>query len=258
MNDDLDPVERLLWAVAKRSSGRVVAVIAGTLYFGVGPAIPLLFGWPAPWLITANVIGTMFAGIIILIWFVIQVQARERRHLVEWTTDLRRLDAREFEWLVGELLRREGWTVEEVGRHGSPDGGIDLSIVRGKDRKTVQCKRWTARFVGVEEVRGFAGTLGRDGISGKSGIFVTLSDFSPQAREEAARMGMTLWDNRDLYARVERVRRPEPCPICGQPMMLDRSPHGWWFRCLTGGCEGKRDLGRDSGTAIELLTSPPE
>jgi HJR/Mrr/RecB family endonuclease len=253
-----DPIERFFWAMAKRSSGRVIAGITGTLYFGVGLAVPLILGWPASWLIAANVAGTMFAGVILLIWLMIQVKARERRQLVEWTTDLRRLNAREFEWLVGELLRREGWKVKEVGRQGAPDGGVDLSIARGADRRIVQCKRWTSRFVGVDAIRTFAGTLGRDGSSGKSGILVTLSEFTEQARAEAERMGMTLWDHRDLYGRVEKVRRHEPCRLCGRPMLFDRSPHGWWFRCLTPGCQGKRDLSREPGIAIELLTAPPD
>jgi restriction system protein len=53
--------------------------------------------------------------------------------------DLRRLDAHEFEWLVGELFRREGWKVEERGRHDHPDGGIDLVVARGGERAVVQC-----------------------------------------------------------------------------------------------------------------------
>jgi hypothetical protein len=258
MHESSDPLERFLWALAKRSSGRLIVVIAAALYFGVGLALPVALGWPTPWLIAANVTGTMFAGVILLIWFVVQIQARDRRLLVEWTSDLRRLDAREFEWFVGELLRREGWTVEEVGRHGAPDGGVDLEVTRGNEHKLVQCKRWTSWQVGVDDVRTFAGTLRGDGIQGSDGIFATLSDFTEQARTEARRMGMTLWDNRDLYARAEKARRHEPCPNCTAPMTLGRSPHGWWFRCVEPGCQGKRDLGRDPGRAIELLTAPPD
>jgi hypothetical protein len=34
----------------------------------------------------------------------VRVEAGHRRHLVEWTTNLRHLDAAEFEWLVGEVF----------------------------------------------------------------------------------------------------------------------------------------------------------
>ena len=37
-------------------------------------------------------------------------------------------------------------------------------------------------------------------------------------------------------------------------MLLGRSSRGWWFRCVTPGCGGKRDLGRNPGRAVELLT----
>jgi len=65
---------------------------------------------------------------------------------------------------------------------------------------------------------------------------------------------MTLLDNRDLYSRIERVRRVEPCPTCYSAMRLDRSLHGWWFRCTMPGCGGKRDLGKDRARAVEFLT----
>ncbi len=41
------------------------------------------------------------------------------------------------------------------------------------------------------------------------------------------------------------------------PMALDRSQHGWWFRCIANGCAGKRDLDREPALAVELLTRPP-
>jgi hypothetical protein len=102
--------------------------------------------------------------------------------------------------------------------------------------------------------RKFASTLMREYSSASAGIFVTLSDFTGQARVEAKKIGLALVDNHDLYARVEKVRRAEPCNVCQAPMMLDRSPRGWWLRCVAPGCQGKRDLGPDPGRAVELLT----
>lgn len=250
--DDL--LERLILGVATRVSGRAAAVIALCLYAGVGLLLPLSLHWSVLWLVSLNVMGTSFAAAVALGWLGVQVQAQSRRHLVEWTTDLRLLDAAEFEWLVGELFRREGWRVEETGRHDGPDGNIDLRLSKGGQRCLVQCKRWTSWLVGVDDVRAFAGTLLREGLTGSDGIFVTLSDFTHQARDEAKKTSMTLIDNRDLYSRVERVRRAEPCPKCQAPMALDRSTRGWWFRCVTQGCSGKRDLGKDPARAVELLT----
>ncbi|OGO53767.1 MAG: hypothetical protein A2Z32_10615 [Chloroflexi bacterium RBG_16_69_14] len=249
-----DAFERFLVGFAKRASGRVIAAVALFLYAGIGLALPLALGWPVSWLVSANVFGALTAGSLILVWFGLEVQAANRRHLVEWTTNLRLLDSAEFEWLVGEVFRRDGWKVEETGRRDGPDGNIDLRLTKGGEHVLVQCKRWESRVVGVKEIRAFAGTLMREGLPGTSGIFVTLSEFSEQAHEEAKTVGLALVDSRDLYARVEQVRRTEACPTCGSSMVLDRSAHGWWFRCVTNGCQGKRDLGRDPARAVELLT----
>lgn len=127
-------------------------------------------------------------------------------------------------------------------------------MTRDGKRSIVQCKRWTARWVGVDDIRTFAGALLREGLQGDQGVFVTLSTFNEHARLEAQRIGLTLLDNRDLYASVEKARRPAPCPNCQGSMRLDRSDWGWWFRCIRPGCGGKRDLGRDPVRAVELLT----
>lgn len=248
--------ERILMAVA-RSSGYAVAALA-LLFYGVGGlALPLALDWPVLHLVVANVLGTMLAGLVSLGWFVVQVQARDRRHLVEWTTNLRLLTAEEFEWLVGEVFRREGWEVRETGRQDGPDGNVDLELTRDGQRTIVQCKRWVSWPVSVDEIRKFAGTLMREGLAGSAGIFVTLSDFTEQAKAEARKIGITLADNRDLYSRIEMVRRAEPCDICQKPMILARSSRGWWLRCVAVGFQGKRDLGRDPARAVDLLTHPP-
>jgi HJR/Mrr/RecB family endonuclease len=253
-----DAYEKLLFTVARRASDRGIILLASVLYGGIGLALPLAAGWSVPWLVFANISGTTLAGTFLLVWLAVQVQASRRRNLIEWTTDLRRLDAQEFEWLVGEVWRREGWTVDETGRQDRPDGGIDLVLRRRRERVLVQCKRWTAWQVGVDDVRAFAGSLAREGLPTAAGVFVTLSSFTEQAQAEGKKLGLTLVDNVDLYAKVEKVRRPEPCEKCGSPMLLDRSPRGWWFRCISPGCDGKHDLGRNPADAVQLLTQPPD
>ena len=52
----------------------------------------------------------------------------------------------DFEQLVGERFRRQGFAVEETGG-GGMDGGVDLILSRGSDRYFVQCKQWKAREV---------------------------------------------------------------------------------------------------------------
>jgi restriction system protein len=237
-----------------KTSGRTAAAVGLAGYPVIGLVVPLLLGVPLVTLIGLNVLGVSWAAVVGLGWLAGQVQRRDRRHLVEWTTSLRLLGADEFEWLVGEVFRREGWRVTETGRLGAADGNIDLELTKpGGERRIVQCKRLTAKQVGVSDVREFGGTLMREHLPGASGIFVTLSDFTDDARAEALRSDIGLIDSVELHRRVEAIRRAEPCPICNEPMVLGRSTRGWWLRCVARGCAGKRDLSGDPARAVELL-----
>ncbi len=249
-----DAMDRGLTWFVTRVPWWIVLTVALAFYPVLGLLLPLALHWNLLGLVEANVLGVTLAGLIGLGRLVAVVEAARRRHLVEWTTNLRLLNPDEFEWLVGETFRREGWAVQETGRQGAPDGNIDLRLSRDRTHIIVQCKRWTSTRVGVDEIREFGGTLLREGMKGTSGIFVTLSDFNPTAAREAKELGLQLINGAVLYERIEKVRRAEPCTICGKPMLLDRSQRGWWFRCVTSGCTGKRDLASEPGRAVELLT----
>ncbi|WP_434212598.1 restriction endonuclease [[Pseudomonas] boreopolis] len=87
--------------------------------------------------------------------------ARRRRRMLEACTTLESMAAggwRQFERLVGEAFRRQGYTVEETGLGGA-DGGIDLILRKEGLRTLVQCKQWKRRLVGVNVVREMAGLL---------------------------------------------------------------------------------------------------
>jgi len=247
--DDL--LDRAVMWIVTRVPGWAVAVVAMILYPCIGLLLPVAFNWSMTQFVIANVLGVSGAAVFGVGWLAARVESAQRRHLLEWTTDLRQLSAEEFEWLVGETFRRDGWKVTERGRQHAPDGNIDLELARDGHRTIVQCKRWSSWEVPVDEIRGFLGTLS---IEGGDGIFVTLSNFTPAAIEEAGKGRLKLVNGRELYAMIEKARRAEPCPVCGRPMRLDHSVHGWWFRCIAPGCPGKRNLGPDAGRAIEFLT----
>jgi hypothetical protein len=253
--DDL--FERLVNGFVTRFPGWSVVALSLIFYPGVGLILPVALHVSTIQLIALNIAGTALAAVIGLGWLGVQIELARRRNLVEWTTDLRLLTAEEFEWLVGETFRREGWTIRETGHQDTPDGNIDLELVRDGVRKIVQCKRWVSWQVNIDEVRQFAGTLLREGLPGSAGIFVTLSSFNDHARAEARKTHMSLISGRELYAMIEKVRREEPCPICQRPMRFDRSPRGWWLRCVAAGCSGKRDLGSEPGRAVQLLIQSP-
>lgn len=107
----------------------------------------------------------------------------------------------------------------------------------------------------------------REVLPGTGGMLATSSDFTPSAIAEAATVGLELVGRRDLLRRLQEggavhllaavrdVERSHRCPNCAEPMVLGRSPHGWWLHCprYTTGCQGKRDLGTAGRKALELL-----
>jgi restriction system protein len=50
---------------------------------------------------------------------------------------------REFEILVGEAFRLQGYGVTEIGGGGA-DGGVDLVLKKGSEKFLVHCKQWKA------------------------------------------------------------------------------------------------------------------
>lgn len=96
----------------------------------------------------------------------------------------------DFEALVGELLVKLGFE-QVVVTNRSNDGGIDVrgTLVVGdviRTRMAVQVKRWKANVQApiVQQVRGSLGAH-------EQGLIVSTSDFSPGARQEAARADAT-------------------------------------------------------------------
>ena len=87
--------------------------------------------------------------------------ARHRIRLLDTRTTLESLAAegwRQFELLVGEAFRRQGYSVEETGLGGA-DGGIDLILRKDGRRTLVQCKQWKRQQVGVSVVREMYGLM---------------------------------------------------------------------------------------------------
>ena len=169
---------------------------------------------------------------------------------------IRAMTWQQFELLVGEAYRRQGYKVEERGGSGG-DGGIDL-ILRQQGQKTlVQCKRWRTQQVGVSIVRELYGVMTSENAAG--GILVTCGTFTPDARAFALGKPMALVNGDELLALVRRGQVPpkiEPeargqlvippllancgqplkcesvavddptCPICFSPMRLRKARNG--------------------------------
>ncbi|KFE52190.1 restriction endonuclease [Pseudomonas syringae] len=118
----------------------------------------------------------------------------------------------EFELLVGEALRRRGFTVQEAGGNG-PDGGIDLVARRDGEKYLVQCKQWRSMQVGVSVVRELYGAMAAEGAVG--GFVITSGRFTDPAREFASGRNLQLVDGAQLNQWITESKRPaaEPEPV---------------------------------------------
>ncbi|WP_165973846.1 restriction endonuclease [Paucimonas lemoignei] len=109
----------------------------------------------------------------------------------------------EFEMLVGEAFRRQGYQVMENG--GSrPDGGIDLILRKEDELFLVQCKQWKAFRVGVDVVRELYGVMAAKGAAG--GYVVTSGLFTEAAMRFAKGRNLKLIDGRVLMGWIRQVK----------------------------------------------------
>ncbi|QMV74413.1 restriction endonuclease [Comamonas piscis] len=111
---------------------------------------------------------------------------------------------REFELLVGEAYRLQGYRIIELGGNG-PDGGVDLVLLKGSEKFLVQCKQWKAQSVGVAIVRELYGVMAARGATG--GFVVTSGRYSNDAQAFARGRNITLVDGPQLFAMVQRARQ---------------------------------------------------
>lgn len=104
----------------------------------------------------------------------------------------------EFEVLVGEAFRREGYAVTETC--SGADGGMDLVLKKEGETYLVQCKQWKAYKVGVTTVREFYGVMAAKGAAG--GFVVTSGVFTNEALAFATGTNIQLMDGKALHALI--------------------------------------------------------
>jgi restriction system protein len=89
-----------------------------------------------------------------------------------------RLSWKQFEDLVGEAYRRQGYAVKEM-LGGGTDDGVDLILTRNGETTLVQCKRWRGLAVPDGIARQLYGVLmNRSATAAK---LVATSQFTPEA-----------------------------------------------------------------------------
>jgi restriction system protein len=140
---------------------------------------------------------------------------------------------REFEMLVGEAYRRQGFQVQELGGSG-PDGGADLALTKKGEKILVQCKQWKAYKVGVQPVRELLGVMVGMGASG--GIVVTSGEFTRDALNFARNNNIQLVEGSTLHELTKELKGSEVRPVsapsspicqkCGSPMVIRTAKKG--------------------------------
>ncbi|MCY4029624.1 MAG: restriction endonuclease [Acidobacteria bacterium] len=240
-NDDLFPLLTLLpwWAnlllapLAYVFLSRGVPAILGDNLLAplFGPAFGFL----------GIVVGALFVLGAVLSFFA----ARRKRRLLDRQTGLasiRALSWREFEELVAEAYRRDGYRVVENDEPG-PDGGVDIRLRRNGALHLVQCKNWLTRRVGVRVVREVYGVLAAE--RAQQAVIVCSGDFTEDARRFAAGKPIRLVDGEAQLALVQGVRpasgaatpSPDPdladrtdtrplCPRCGGRLVVRTAKRG--------------------------------
>ncbi|MGD1826907.1 Restriction endonuclease Mrr [Chromobacterium violaceum] len=124
----------------------------------------------------------------------------------------------DFEALVGDMFRRQGYRVVPRSGHG-PDGGVDLELFLGEERYLVQCKRWNTQKVGVAVVRELYGVMQAGRVSG--GFVVCSGEFTADARAFAAGKGIVLLHGKAVLSSLLEQAAQQAgegagsCPSCG-------------------------------------------
>ena len=148
-------------------------------------------------------------------------RSRQRKRLVDTQTGLSSLTAmswRQFEILVGEAFRRQGYRVEETGQGGA-DGGIDLILRKGGRTELVQCKQWRTRQVKANVVREMWGLVSH--YRADRAKIVCVGRFTRDAAEFAAGKPIDLITGEQLLDLVQRVQTNPPPKVSTGPIITE-------------------------------------
>ena len=151
---------------------------------------------------------------------------------------IRDLSWREFEQLVGEAYRREGYQVIENNRGGA-DGGVDIRLKKDGALHLIQCKQWKSQKIGVKVVRELYGVMTAEGAT--SATVVCSGMYTQEAKNFATGKNIDLVDGSQLEAMIRQVQTVQPsnmvtprtstpvsssCPRCGNGLVRRRARKG--------------------------------
>ena len=203
----------------------------------------------------------IIAALLLIVAIVSAILSWQKRKLLEKQKDLStvsNINWKEFEELVGEAYRRQGYFVLENSSDGT-DGGVDLRLRKDGELVLVQCKHWKAQKVNVKIVRELYGIMASR--KANRGIVVTYGSFTQDAKDFANGKPLDLVDGQKLMALIERVQKnhktdkvisiseqrnhkteqatgiTKVCPLCGSEMVLRKAKTGKYAGQQFWGCK---------------------
>jgi restriction system protein len=170
-------------------------------------------------------IGQFFIPVLCLLGAVLSfIGRRKRAGLVSVVANSNAADVLngmswpEFEMLVGEAFRLQGYTVTELGG-AQADGGVDLVLRKGTESFLVQCKQWKAYKVGVDVVRELYGVMASRGAAG--GFVITSGTFTADAQDFVKGLNVKLVDGPKLFGLIQQakgsIKRATPSASASTP-----------------------------------------
>jgi restriction system protein len=241
----LNLLARLPWWVS--------VIVAGTAYLFLKylfPIIPIENPLFKAFSSAAPVVAPFVCLVLLIPAIFSAINSFRRKRLLDKQKDLdslKSLSWREFEELVGEAYRRQGYFVLENPGEGA-DGGIDLRLRKDGRKVYVQCKHWK-RNVGVKVVRELYGVVKAQ--KAFKGVIVTSGNFSADAERFAHGKEIELVDGTRLLELVADVQNEQQsqkpkalsktCPRCGKQMVLRTAKKGKHAGEKFWGCTGFPD-----------------
>jgi restriction system protein len=178
---------------------------------------------------------------------------RRKRKLLDNQQNLESIKAlswKEFEELVAEAYRRQGYRVIENGF--GPDGGVDAKLIKDNQTILVQCKQWRSKSVGVAVIREMFGVMTAE--SASKVVIICCGGFTCDAISFAENKPIDLIGGAELLSIVKDIQNksilskvnpkpdiepsPEPqpqnsstiidnpCPKCGNQLVERQAKRG--------------------------------
>lgn len=145
----------------------------------------------------------------------------------------------DFEFLLSEWFKKDGFNTEIVGGGGA-DGGIDIKLHKNGELYLVQCKHYKVWKVSVQVVRELFGVMVAENAVG--GYVVTSGRFTNEAETFARGKNIQLIDGNKLESILDSediqtiqvgTNVQKLCPKCSHNLVKRKGKYGDFFGCST-------------------------